>query len=149
MNRRYDAQYIVNPETGCWDWQWFKNPAGYGQVRDDGRVRRAHHVYYERAHGPLPDGLVIDHLCRNTSCVNPDHLEAVTHAVNTHRGDRAKLTPELAAAIRDDYATGTTSHRRLAMAYGVTHHCIALILKGETWRTDGVVVSRLQRKEAS
>jgi hypothetical protein len=47
----------------------------------------AHRVSYEWAKGPIPDGMELDHLCRNPACVNPDHLEAVTHGANLHRSD--------------------------------------------------------------
>lgn len=75
----------------CWIWGAKRNPDGYGQfhIRDtDGKWRLygAHRVSYTIAHGPIPEGMVIDHLCRNRSCVNPGHLEAVTIQVNTARG---------------------------------------------------------------
>lgn len=48
----------------------------------------AHRVVYERTHGPIPDGLTVDHICRNKGCTTPSHLEAVTAAENTRRGNR-------------------------------------------------------------
>ena len=70
---------------GCWEWTASK-PRGYGQLMVDGRMRRAHRVVYETFVGPIPEGLVLDHLCCNPSCVRPDHLEPVTQVENVSRG---------------------------------------------------------------
>ena len=81
---------------------------GYGRTRVGGRKVMAHRFIYEIARGKVPPGLVLDHLCRNRSCVNPDHLEPVTHrenilrgvgqcainAVKTHCKNGHELTPE-------------------------------------------------------
>lgn len=76
---------------GCWIYTRAKPGGnGYAQVKR-GRAGRfgligAHRLAYIQKHGPIPEGLVIDHLCRTPLCVNPDHLEAVTHAENILRG---------------------------------------------------------------
>ena len=70
----------------CWNWPWAKMPAGYGVVRKGGRQQMAHRVMYEDIVGPIPEGLTIDHLCSNPSCVNPLHLEPVTMHENLLRG---------------------------------------------------------------
>lgn len=59
---------------------------GYGNIRRGHKTLYAHRWYYEMAHGPIPEGYWIDHLCRVRSCVNPLHLEAVPPGVNTARG---------------------------------------------------------------
>lgn len=61
------------------------NSNGYGVVGVDGRTVRAHRALYERWFGSIPSGLELDHLCRNRACINPAHLEPVTHAVNMER----------------------------------------------------------------
>lgn len=78
----------VDRTEGCWTWTASTNGAGYGvlAMSRDGMKVLAHRFSYELAYGPIPPGLVIDHLCRNTRCVNPSHLEAVTQKVNNLRG---------------------------------------------------------------
>ncbi len=77
----------VEKTEGCWIWKGADNAKGYGRVVAAGRTRPAHVIAYELLVGPVPAGLELDHLCRNRGCVNPAHLEAVTHRVNTLRGD--------------------------------------------------------------
>lgn len=71
----------------CWPWTASLNNVGYGQINEGGRGRPllAHRVAWELAAGPIPDGLHVDHLCRNRPCVNPTHLEPVTQALNNVR----------------------------------------------------------------
>lgn len=87
---RFWAKVDRRGDGECWPWLGTKNAAGYGRYSIDGtsnRIGYAHRVSYEEHVGPIPAGREIDHLCRQRACVNPAHLEAVTHRENQLRGD--------------------------------------------------------------
>jgi hypothetical protein len=75
------ARIAVEPESGCWLWQGYIEKNGYGRL---GR-KWAHRLSYQAFVGAVPDGLELDHKCRTPRCVNPEHLEPVTHAENMRR----------------------------------------------------------------
>lgn len=77
---------LVNEATGCWEWTGSKSGDGYARFTFPGG-NYAHRFSYETYIGSVPDGLVLDHLCRNTGCVNPEHLEPVTQRENILRGE--------------------------------------------------------------
>lgn len=99
---RFKDKFVVNEITGCWNWIACKcasSPRGKGkQVKwfygyfskrtDNGELRQvlAHRMAYELYKGVIPGGMELDHLCGNTLCVNPGHLEPVTHKENIRRG---------------------------------------------------------------
>lgn len=79
-------RYLREDEsTGCWVWTGGLT-RGYGRLRAHGRSLTAHRVVYEAMVGEIPEGLQLDHLCRNRACSNPEHLDPVPPRVNTLRG---------------------------------------------------------------
>lgn len=91
-HRRFLSKIQQDDNSGCWLWMATTHK-GYGKFavgsKRDGTNRNvlAHRYAYELWVGPIPEGLVLDHLCRTPGCVNPNHLEPVTVAENTRRGD--------------------------------------------------------------
>lgn len=83
--RRFAALYAVDP-SGCWPWTGWTDPNGYAKFTTGKKAHLAHRWSYEQHVGPIPDGLVLDHLCRVRHCVNPEHLEPVLQKVNALRG---------------------------------------------------------------
>lgn len=71
---------------GCWRWGGYRDKSGYGNFSFMCQTAYAHRMSYEFFVEPVPDGLVLDHLCRNPACINPDHLEPVTTRTNIMRG---------------------------------------------------------------
>ena len=79
----------TSPDNECLVWTASLDKDGYGRFQLEGKARRAHRVAYELTVGPIGDGLTIDHLCGNRSCVKPTHLDAVDIGTNCRRSDRA------------------------------------------------------------
>lgn len=82
-------KYIDKTDT-CWLWTGGKS-RGYGRFWDGSSQRQAHAVTYELRYGVIPEDLELDHLCFVRDCVNPDHLEPVTHLENIHRASVKRL----------------------------------------------------------
>lgn len=125
-------RHVIDQQTGCWVWQG-ATATGYGMVFSMNRGReQAHRLYYQRYKGPIPEGMELDHLCRNHACVNPDHLEPVTRTENVRRGSVAKLTIEQVREIRS--RQGHEHFRSVAARYGITATYVHKIWAGEVWK---------------
>jgi len=86
VDRERKTPLLVLKNSGCWEWQGYRNKDHYGHISVKGRSVYAHRFFYEKVKAEIPRGLFIDHLCRNPPCVNPAHLEPVTLRENNRRG---------------------------------------------------------------
>ncbi len=124
-----------SPED-CWRWIGKVNkPAGYGHKQWHGETWLAHRWVWTMLFGKIPDGMVIDHLCRNRWCVNPHHLEIVSQTENSRRGNSTKITIEMAREIKADgkdrkWGDGPS----IAKKYGVNTGLVHDIWHGYSWR---------------
>lgn len=112
--------------TPCWIWRGGLNN---GYARRNGK--RIHRLFYEQRYGAIPTGFELDHLCQVKSCINVEHLELVTHAVNVQRGPHTRLTWKEVSYIRS--MGHTLSRAELGRQFSVTPECISHIMLGKTW----------------
>lgn len=117
----------------CIEWPHHIARNGYGQMRYNGRARYAHRVLYEQFYGPIPKGLVVDHLCGVRSCINPLHMEVVTQRENCRRGRRTSMTQEKANDLRRLRAEGADT-KTLAMRFSLSERQVLTILSGQQWQ---------------
>lgn len=120
------------PECGCWLWLGSTNGNGYGNFSYQGRTRNAHRVSYELHYGSIPEGMEIDHKCRMRCCVNPAHLEPVTHAENMRR------SPDAAPAVYRNKTHCPNGHPYVGenlYRYKGKRHCrTCLVKRTREWR---------------
>ena len=124
--------WVAEHGTGCWIWQRSKTANGYGTCYHDGRRDYAHRVSYLIHKGPLTSDLEIDHLCRNRSCVNPNHLEQVTRHVNAHRGIKTKLLAAQIVDIRQRVSRGEST-ATICSDYHIRSGYVSAICRGLRW----------------
>ena len=143
---RFTAKVTPEPTTGCSLWTG-ASTRGYGRVRRDGRLHRAHRVAYELFVGPIPGGMNVLHRCDTPACVNPDHLFLGTPADRVRNRDEkgraakqagglngnARLTEDDVRAIRARCAASETQ-ASLAREYSVSKTTISLIARRVTWK---------------
>lgn len=119
----------------CWNWLWkVSDKTGYGQKQSAGKSCLAHRWMYEIFNGPIQKDKVLDHLCRNRKCCNPEHLEPVSQSANCRRGEGATLTASVVALIKVDIAQSKWGGRQaIADRYGVSAATISDIKHGRSW----------------
>lgn len=125
------SRWLVEEKTGCWIWQRARQK--YGHYKYEGKVHNAHRSVYLQLRGVIPEGLQLDHLCRNKLCVNPDHMEMVSAAENMRRSSVTKLTKNDVIVIRQERANGTPL-LVLAKRFHVTSCTICDVAKRRSWK---------------
>lgn len=91
LKARFYPRVSLPDSNGCMLWRGATNGKGYGQLQTNRKNMYAHRIAYSLMKGDIPEDMVLDHLCRNTACVNPDHLEPVTVKENARRGIIAEV----------------------------------------------------------
>lgn len=122
---RFGSYIEILAFSNCWRWKAALNGSGYPMFLG----KNAHRISFEWFVGPIADGLQIDHLCRNTWCVNPAHLEAVTPTVNTQRAKDARKE------CRNGHAVIGENIRAVRLADGRIHHRCAICHRISTQRS--------------
>jgi len=138
---------IVIDNNGCWIWQAGKERTGYGRFKSKGTTKYAHRVIYEFFHGIFNKTLSIDHLCRNRSCVNPIHLEAVTLKENIRRAENQLTTINSLKTncIRGHQLSGNNLYVAPNSSKRVCKKCRNMTNRIRYWRN--IIVSRKYHKE--
>ena len=124
-------EYRLDAETGCWMWQRYTDPKGYARMSVGGKRPLAHRVFYERANGPIPDGMEIDHTCNNSSCVNPEHMVPRTPSEHKQRHDFDYLSPDAIREIKALFPAETQA--AIARRFNIDPSTVSRIVRGETW----------------
>lgn len=142
MEERFLAKIDKDGENGCWNWTAGKHGRGYGHFytgkhKSGKHMDFAHRASYKMYKGDIPEGLEVMHMCNNTSCVNPDHLELGTHSENIRNAYRdglfkmpkTKLTREQVLAIRAD----SRQQKEIALEYGIDNSVVSRIKNNKSW----------------
>lgn len=117
----------------CWEWIGRKHANGYGKKQFHSRTLLAHRWLWMQLFGPIPSGLVIDHVCQNPGCVNPHHLRVVTQAENVRSGLTTLLTDGDVKEIRRLHELGWFADN-IAAKFDVHEKTIRSLLAGKSWR---------------
>lgn len=131
-------KFTLEPNSGCWLWlgRWHGAKRKYGYYQHEGRQYLAHRLSYELLVGEIPEGLVIDHLCRTPPCVNPEHMEIVTIAENVRRGHFPNTAKTHCPQGHLYSGDNLRVFSRYSGGSGKNRHCVACtrVRQREYWR---------------
>lgn len=137
----FEKSYVINNESGCWEWIGNLNAWGYGRLNYKSQHFAAHRYSYEYFHGQIPDNIYVCHKCDNPKCVNPDHLflgDAKSNMADKvrkgrHVGSR-KLSADDVKEIRNLLYSNSATRRELSIRFDVGRTCIDDVFNRKTWR---------------
>jgi hypothetical protein len=137
---RFNKKYVIDSDTGCWNWTAALNNYGYGNFRVDNKVLKAHRFSYEYYVGEIHQDLVVCHSCDNRKCVNPNHLRQDTQSSNLIDMSYAMTNPsqvlnveqvkQIKIRLKETYLGQVND---LAHQYNVSQSCISLIKNNKRW----------------
>jgi hypothetical protein len=120
-------------KTACWIYSGSLNDSGYAMMTFNKTYsKRVHRVVYEMVHGSIPEGLGLDHLCRNRACIRPDHLEPTTSRENTRRGATTRLKVNDVLELRQLRNDGWT-FKSLSKKFGISAWHASMIYQKRKW----------------
>lgn len=129
----FNHRYKIDPKTGCWNWTDYVRASGYATFtiwfsEFHSKTYYAHIFSYNKYKGEVPKGKVLDHLCRNRRCINPEHLEPVTRKENNRRGLNMKYDISTRIKAQELYKTGNYTLKTLGKLLGISKSAIQVII---------------------
>lgn len=146
VKRRFYDKFVIDLDTGCWNWTHCKRPVGYGCMKVCGKLVSSHRLSFEIHHGEIPSGMFVMHSCDNRLCVNPDHLSIGTHADNMRDAARKGRIPMCNRPIHNakftqsdvcrmiDLRNSGMSYNKIAIEFGSSHSVVSKWINGISYK---------------
>jgi hypothetical protein len=137
IQQRLYERSVVDVATGCWNWIGALSAGKYGSIYYEGRMQKAHRVMWRVRRGEILVGMDLDHLCRNTRCVNPAHLEPVTRSENLRRSPIMDRHSHRTHCIRGHEFTAENTRYKPGNGHRVCKECMRMHIRN--WRARNAV----------